>query len=528
MFLIMSAAYISQELQSEFGRIPPSFLPLGNRRLFQHQVKLAPDNCDVFLSLPESFQIAEKDRQWLEANHVSIIHTPDSLSLGASLIASINMTGVPLVNPLHLLYGDTLFGSLPEGNDLVSISQIRDSYDWAVVTQDHSKWLQTADTSTTNEYANIIDGYFKFSNPRTLLKCITQSQWNFIEGLNRYHSEVGLTTVVSDGWLDFGHVNTYYRSKAEFTTQRAFNTMTITTSYIEKSSSHNKKIEAEAFWFEHLPASLRIFTPQFLGSIIDEDKTKYQLEYLHQTALNELFVFAELPTHAWKPILENCIEFLKTCISYTPQEKTIANHFESLFGEKTVSRLEEFCSQRGININSEWVFNRTHHASITQLLADSQHHLPAASTSLSVLHGDFCFSNILYDSRSHRIKTIDPRGLTPEGEFSIYGDIYYDVAKLSHSVLGLYDFIIAGYYSVKVQDNAISFDIHANSQQHDIQTIFLNLINKNFNLTASHLYAMQIQLFLSMLPLHADDPVRQDALFANAFRLHTLLQEGNQ
>lgn len=37
MFLIMSAAYITLELESEFGTIPPSFLPLGNRRLFQYE-----------------------------------------------------------------------------------------------------------------------------------------------------------------------------------------------------------------------------------------------------------------------------------------------------------------------------------------------------------------------------------------------------------------------------------------------------------------------------------------------------------
>lgn len=54
MFLIMSGAYVGQELESEFGRIPPSFLPLGNRRLFQHQVALAPQgvkSTSLYLSL---------------------------------------------------------------------------------------------------------------------------------------------------------------------------------------------------------------------------------------------------------------------------------------------------------------------------------------------------------------------------------------------------------------------------------------------------------------------------------------------
>lgn len=52
MFLIMSGAYVGQELESEFGRIPPSFLPLGNRRLFQHQVALAPQGVkSIYLCL---------------------------------------------------------------------------------------------------------------------------------------------------------------------------------------------------------------------------------------------------------------------------------------------------------------------------------------------------------------------------------------------------------------------------------------------------------------------------------------------
>ena len=34
MLLIMSAAYVDQELQSEFGLIPPAFLPVGNKPLY--------------------------------------------------------------------------------------------------------------------------------------------------------------------------------------------------------------------------------------------------------------------------------------------------------------------------------------------------------------------------------------------------------------------------------------------------------------------------------------------------------------
>lgn len=89
----------------------------------------------------------------------------------------------------------------------------------------------------------------------------------------------------------FGHVNTYYRSKAEFTTQRAFNEIVITPYFIEKSSIHNVKIMAEAEWFEKLPFLLRGYIPQFLGSSKMMVELMYRLEYLHNTALNEVYVF---------------------------------------------------------------------------------------------------------------------------------------------------------------------------------------------------------------------------------------------
>ena len=61
-----------------------------------------------------------------------------------------------------------------------------------------------------------------------------------------------------------------------------------------------------------------------------------------------------------------------------------------------------------------------------------------------IMHGDFCFSNILFDLNNLIIKLIDPRGSF--GVPSIFGDPRYDVAKLRHSAVGLYDFIVSGFF----------------------------------------------------------------------------------
>lgn len=528
MFLIMSAAYIGQELESEFGKIPPSFLPLGNRRLFQHQVKSAPVGVKVFISVPESYQISSFDKQWLSANFVTIISTADDLTLGASLVAALNLSDHEIDVPMHVLFGDTLITGLPSGDDIIGISEVDNSYNWAVITNNDFNWLSDCSKKFNLCSNDVVNGYFKFSKPRQLIKTITQNHWDFISGLNSYHKEVGLTPVKINNWLDFGHVNTYYHSKATFTTQRSFNELLITKDWIEKSSHKSQKIRAEAHWFTELPPMMRSYIPLFLGATEIENRYSYRLEYLHYTALNELFVFSDLPTIIWKKILNNCTDFIVNCRNYNAPDNVPFNSLEELFGVKTEQRLSEYCNSEGIEFDQPWVFNESDPITLNELLISSKKHLPTKKNTATLLHGDFCFSNILYDFRADRVKTIDPRGITIDEQLTIYGDTHYDLAKLSHSVLGLYDWIIAGYYDVTIYENEITFYLDGIKQNKAIQQSFIEMIELKFGLTGLNLYAMQVQLFLSMLPLHSDDLSRQQALFANAFRLHEIIKRLEQ
>lgn len=520
----MAAAYVDAELQSEFGKIPPCFLPLGNRRLFQHQVKLIPNGVQGYISVPESYTVSEIDKLWLTEQKIELIKTPDGLTLGASLVAAVNLSGKGLDKPLHILFGDTLFKELPVGEDIICTSGTNDTYNWAVLTNDEVDWIQEELSKLENQPKSIVSGYFKFSNTKELIKAVTQSGWDLIGGLNKYNQVIGLTPIYEKNWYDFGHVKNYFRSKASFTTERAFNELKITDTYVQKSSTKNSKIEAEALWFENLPSNLRAYTPQFLGMMKDGRKVSYKLEYLYQTALNELYVFSDLPIRAWDKILKSCLNFLSECNIHKAPESLAINHVDELFVNKTRERLKEYIEINGISLEQEWIFNSQYSYSIKEVLEVSEKSLPKKSEKyLSILHGDFCFSNILYDFRTNRIKTIDPRGLTLNGEFSNYGDLRYDLAKLSHSIVGMYDWIVAGYCMVEIKGNSINFDIAETPETKAIQQLFLRLVEEKFAITAKELIAMQIQLFFSMLPLHSDNKSRQDALFANAFKLFTLM-----
>ena len=142
---------------------------------------------------------------------------------------------------------------------------------------------------------------------------------------------------------------------------------------------------------------------------------------------------------------------------------------------------------------------------------------------ITISHGDFCFSNILYDSRVGCIKCIDPRGMLPNGEMSVYGDKRYDLAKLYHSVIGLYDFIIAGQFTIE-SSSKIDFPV-LDEIDPNLSDYFRASILDKTAYKESEILAITIQLFISMLPLHSDRPERQDAFIANAIRLYKLLME---
>jgi hypothetical protein len=140
----------------------------------------------------------------------------------------------------------------------------------------------------------------------------------------------------------------------------------------------------------------------------------------------------------------------------------------------------------------------------------------------SFIHGDFCFSNLLYDFRKKSIKVIDPRGVNFENQLDNEGSVVYDITKLGHSMIGLYDFIIIGEFVYQeISPYHISFEIPISKNKLEISKLFFELDFECYNISIREIYALMIHLFLSMLPLHSDEPQRQKAFIANALRLYT-------
>lgn len=508
----MSGAYIGSELQSEFGRLPPSFLPLANRRLFVKQADSRCDSEDVYLTIPNSYELESHDINSLRINNINVIRVSDTASIGESLSQALILAKPKIGEKLSVLFGDTLIDSFPQEYNSIGITQVRDDYGWAKLGD-----ILNEDIEQYSDVKNhVFSGHFSIGSPDNFLKLLAMNNFCLFSSLNNLHKLEGFYIDDNQSWLDFGHVNTYYSSRAKYTTQRSFNHLSITTEKVRKSSDQTSKMIGESNWFNQIPASLKIFTPQFLGDFSSPHRG-YELEYLYNTPINELFVFSKLTNKTWKKIISSCFNFLEKCSGYS--DDTFNFELDDLFENKTKLRLSEYLSKSEGSLDTLWDFNGNPPVSILDIIHDISDSVPSKSRTC-IMHGDYCFSNIIYDFKTDRIKVIDPRGVDLSGNPTIYGSQYYDVAKLAHSLSGLYDEILAGAFRLKFETGRIRFQIIETNEHNELEQWFYSQCLIRFELSKKQIIAMQIHLFLSMLPLHSDDLIRQQALFSNVFRLY--------
>ena len=110
---------------------------------------------------------------------------------------------------------------------------------------------------------------------------------------------------------------------------------------------------------------------------------------------------------------------------------------------------------------------------------------------------------------------MDPRGSF--GEKGIYGDIRYDIAKLYHSVHGLYDFIIDDMFHIKHHGNRIQYEVYISEANIEIRRLFEMTFFQHFNRT--EIMLIEGLLFVTMGVFHYDKPLRQLAMYTTGIKI---------
>lgn len=496
--LITSASYVADELAAEFGALPPAFLPVGHNRLYDLQAAILGEG--VHLTLPASFDLPAADAERLAALGVAVLRVPDGLRLGQSVLYALEVIGE--TGPLRILHGDTVIHDLPAGDNVLAMGDAPEAYAWGKVPEDGE------------EDGEVLAGYFAFADGVEFRRALAITQGDFVGAINHYDAVRPLARHKVASWLDCGHLQTYYRSRCAMRIQRSFNDLSITYSVVEKRSSDRVKLAAEANWFESIPTPLRLYTPAFLGGGADG----YAIEYLPVPTLHEMFVFGALGAGVWRKVIESSFAFMRAARDAGSGGPKV---IRQLTVDKTEARLEQFLSAAGIAPDTAWRYDGRALPSLEAIARHTASLIDMESTqTLGIMHGDLCFTNMFYDFRTQRIKVIDPRGTIDGRKQTVLGDSRYDMAKLNHSIVGAYDFILAGRYACDgfaSRDMAIDFPRDSSFER--VNALAGEFDLDGLRLTDPQITAITIHLFLSMLPLHADRPERQQAFVANALRL---------
>lgn len=526
MILIASGAYLDSEFVTEIGLIPPAFLPVGNQRLYNYQIQFIRNSISeseqVFLSIPNDFVVDDYDNAVFKSNNIILIRTPKGISLGQSVLYAWNSHGGN-GEDLTVLLGDSLFdGAVYKDSNLITAHPNHGFYKRAKFDSDK---IESVKTQWASDRDKVLSGLFRFRSPFLLMRSILECNGDFIEACKTYDRESPLHIDNTGNWFDFGHINSFFQSRTRITTQRVFNHLNIQRYKVRKSSEQqHHKITAELQWYKNIPRNLRVFLPSLLEYTSKGPYSHYEVEYLYLMPLSDLYVFGRLEVEQWFSVL-NSMNFLinefKSSLIEPEQIEDTIKSVEKIYLDKTIERLDTFVSS-GISFPKLRTSKNglvTLHQIAKECLASIP---PVQAKDISVVHGDLCFSNTLFDMRTELIKCIDPRGIDSSGNFSIYGDIRYDLAKAYHSIYGLYDFIIAGLYEIEYQGDELSgIKFFSNDSLIDsVSTRYINTIVHDLNYTKSEIHSIVILLFLSMLPLHSDRPDRQLAFIANALRLY--------
>ena len=134
---------------------------------------------------------------------------------------------------------------------------------------------------------------------------------------------------------------------------------------------------------------------------------------------------------------------------------------------------------------------------------------------MTIIHGDMCFSNILYsyDKDVSIIKFIDPRGRF--GQKGIYGDPLYDIAKLIHSYEGRYEYIINDEFNINYTSNKITYNFNHPFSKYKVSDIFNQV--KMFTDPAAKLVTGLI--FIGMCSRHYDSLERQIIMYCTGLKM---------
>lgn len=343
-----------------------------------------------------------------------------------------------------------------------------------------------------------VSGVYYFQNAEWFRNCMIDAIHGTREGevqissaMSRYMKKEAIHTK-SLIIIDFGTLEEYLHNRG-VSNSRSFNSLFPSkdgTTITKTSVTNPSKIHAEANWYDNLPTPIKVMTPRIFDKRLYGDRPCYDMETINSPTLRELYLYLESDPIFWADVFTKLFEV-------TDKFKFYVKPGEPEFFKQVSKKNWERYNQISKKIVTDDDFNFIE--KFDELAMEGAFDIFPDS----LFHGDFCFSNIFYHPGSKQIKLIDPRG-------DAYGNILYDLAKITHSAYYPYDYIDAELYLNK-DGETIYFDAGKEQVRQAYKKMFIAQYGeKNWRFTLF----LTASLFLTMIPLHSHNKLNQELFYA--------------
>lgn len=336
----------------------------------------------------------------------------------------------------------------------------------------------------------------------------------FVDFINVYKNQENMDFIDGDYidtkcFIDLTEYNNLLMYISSGFDARYFNSIQGDSYTVTKHSKNKKKMKMEYSYYWLLPEKMKNWIVMPFDYQETNDVASYTMERMPMTDIAIRWTHSAISIEEFSKILDKTFYFFNLRSEKIISKEEYIKNAESLYLKKVENRITDLKKTVQYETLSSLIKSGTDFDSIDEIIEKykklykkiTDRFYNNISYKSVIGHGDVFFANMLYSKEINLLRLIDPKGALTKDE--LWMDPYYDIAKLSHSICGNYDFFNTGSYDINLDKNMkLSLIVHFNNEAY-INIFKQYLENNNYDYRLVRLY--EASLFLSMLPLHIDN-----------------------
>ena len=530
-YVIIPSAKLAPSNLPNYGEIPMALYPINGHTILHHIIASYDKSCRFVVCGFEGWDRLKNHLDRKEYDGVRLHKLSKLSDLGYTIYDAIKNIDFSKNDELIINLADTLIDNNNlVGDTIVSKNEqchLKSKWTYFHETRGIIDLFENKKEMSINGLYRLFVGVVKIVNIEYFKLCLSDCIINncgvsLFNALVKYSQINPFNFVEVSRWLDLGHPNEYFEAQIAVKA-REFNHMSFDKNrgIIRKTSDDKIKFKGEIEWYLKLPKKLQYVSPRIFEAGTGFDNLFIEMEFYSYPTLLELLIYGNHSKEDWVRIFDKIKFILEDFKKYTTSNNDIGASLYDMYYTKTAQRFEKLKtnSQFSSFFDGDIVINGIVYKNLTDILEIIKNTVEKSLLNIDkfcIIHGDLCFANMLIDDKLNFVKLIDPRGKF--GQFDIYGDQRYEIAKLYHSVDGKYDYIIKDLFDAGRDGNSINYRIKDNKD-----FSMFELMKQSFgDIIAGHEKEIEIieaLLFLSMIPLHGENINHQYAMLGTGIEI---------